>query len=475
MLLRSLLVLLLGIAPAFAQPLQVPDCTADVVVSEQLALDVVYRCRAGQPLSFEPMGERPVPYLRDAPSGRIDPVNGLVEARYRFDLSGFARATNSPAEGIQRGRGVLAPLGAWLLEPRGYQKMPVIDIRVRTPAGMIFASGLPRAGDAWRLANATVRFAGYTAIGKVELHELAVPAVGSLRASQQNSGQPSRQGVLRLVLLEGFAEATRPMIVDWVKRTVEAESNYWHGFTADEMLVGLVPMPRNSVGFGRTQPGGGVTIMIEVGEAIDSRRLFNDWVLVHELIHSGMPFIRGRATWFMEGSATYIEPIIRARAGWKTEQEVWMEWLRDMPQGEAVFARGLSQASGRENYWAGAIFMLLADLAIRRDSNGAKGLEDCFAGALWRGLGGGDRVGMDAYAQACDEATGTKVMSALLDRHFYNAQPIELAKLWKELGVALVGGRIALDDSAPQARWRKMIVFGPPGQPTKPVKLPWEL
>jgi predicted metalloprotease with PDZ domain len=280
--------------------------------------------------------------------------------------------------------------------------MPTIDIRVRTPDGMIFSSGLPKAGDAWRLADATVRFAGYTAIGKVELHELAVPAVGSLRPSEQSRGQPKKQGVLRLAMLEGFAPATRPMIVDWVKRTVEAEANYWHGFTADHMLIGLVPTPRPGVGFGRTQSGGGVTIMIEVGQAIDQRRLFDDWVLVHELIHSGMPYIRGRATWFMEGSATYIEPIIRARAGWKTEEEVWKEWVTEMPQGAGVFARGLAESGRRENYWAGAIFMLLADIATRRDSNGAKGLEDCLAGALWRGMGGAGRVGIDAYAQACD-------------------------------------------------------------------------
>lgn len=469
MLLRSLLVLLLGTATAFAQPTPVPDCTADIAVHDDLSLDVVYRCRASQPLSFEPAGERMAQYLRDTPAGRLDPANGLVEARYRFDLSGFARAMNSPAEGIQRGKGVLAPLGAWLLEPRGYQKVPTIDITVRTPAGMIFSTGLPRAGEAWRLAGATVRFAGYTAIGKVELHELAVPAVGS-----QRPGQPRKNGVLRLAMLEGFGEATRPAIVDWVKRTVEAEANYWRGFTADEMLVGLVPMPRASVGFGRTQPAGGVTIMVEVGEHIDQRRLFGDWVLVHELVHSGMPFIRGRATWFMEGSATYIEPIIRARAGWKSEEEVWLEWMQNMPQGEGVFARGLGAAGGRENYWGGAIFMLLADLAIRRDSNGAKGLEDCFAGALWRGLGGADRVGMEPYVRACDEATGTRAMSALIDRHYTNAEPVELSKLWKELGVAQVGGRVVLDDSAPQARWRKMIVMGPPGQPPRLVKLPWE-
>lgn len=466
-----LLTALLLLVPivARAEPVAVPDCTADVTVHEALTLNVVYRCRSGQPLSFEPVGEQTGAYLRDFAGGRIDPTNGLVEARYRFDLSGFARAINTPAEGIQRGKGVLAPLGAWLLEPRGYQRVPTIDIRVHLPAGMIFSSGLPRMGDAWRLANATVRFAGYTAIGRIDLHELRVPAVGSLRP-----GEPRKEGVLRLALLDGFGAATRPQVVDWVKRTVEAESNYWHGFTANEMLVGLVPMPRPGVGFGRTQPGGGVTIMVEVGEHIDQRRLFNDWVLVHELIHSGMPFIRGRGTWFMEGSATYVEPIIRARAGWKTEEEVWKEWVQNMPQGEGVFARGLAQAGGRENYWGGAIFMLLADLAIRRDSDGAKGLEDCLAGALWRGLGGADRVGIDAYARACDEATGTTSMSRLIERHFYKAEAVDLSVLWKELGVALVDGRIVLDDGAPQAKWRKMIVFGPPGQPPKHVKLPWE-
>jgi hypothetical protein len=42
------------------------------------------------------------------------------------------------------------------------------------------------------------------------------------------------------------------------------------------------------------------------------------------------------------------------------------------------------------------------------------------------------------------------------------------------LGVALVGGRIALDDGAPLAKWRKLIVMGPPSRPTPHVKLPWE-
>ena len=39
-------------------------------------------------------------------------------------------------------------------------------------------------------------------------------------------------------------------------------------------------------------------------------------------------------------------------------------------------------------------------------------------------------------------------MSGLVERHFNSAEPVDLAALWKDLGISLVAGRIALDDSA---------------------------
>ena len=182
-----------------------------------------------------------------------------------------------------------------------------------------------------------------------------------------------------------------------------------------------------------------------------------------------MPYLRGRATWFMEGAATYVEPIIRARAGWKTEAEVWKEWTNDMPQGAGAFAVGLANASGRQNYWSGAIFMLLADIEFRRTTDGRMGLEDCLKGALWQGFGGSIRAGLEEYADACDKATGTKVMSGLVDKHFNKEQPLDLAKLWSDLGVEKGG---VLNDDAPLAKWRKMIVMGV--RPTQRVLRPWE-
>ncbi len=63
-------------------------------------------------------------------------------------------------------------------------------------------------------------------------------------------------------------------------------------------------------------------------------------------------------------------------------------------------------------------------------------------------------------------------MSSLVDRHLDKADPVDLAALWKELGIAVVAGRLVFDDAAPQARWRGMIVPGT--RPSQRVKLPWE-
>ena len=453
--------------PALAQPVAVPDCTVDgrFADNDGLKLDITYRCRAGQPLSFEPGEDRAAAYIRDL---EVEQRGGVAEARYRFDLSAFARSVDSTSLAVQRGSGVLALLSSWLMEPRGYDHAPIIDIRVAAASGLGFTSGLPKVGDAWRLAGTSVRFAGYTALGRFAYRELAVPAPGTLRP-----GQAKADAVLRVAILDGVDESGRADLFDWVERTAEAQSNYWQGFTARQALVGLVPVThRRGVGYGRTVPGGGVTVMVEVGTDVDRRRLFDNWVLTHELIHTGMPFIRGRGTWFMEGAATYVEPIIRARAGWKTEEAVWHEWVDNMPKGVQAFSIGMANASGQQNYWGGATFMLLADVGFRRATNGAKGLEDCLGGVLWSGLDGSQRATLADYAAACDRATGTSVMSGLIDRHFNKAEPVDLAALWRELGISVVAGRIVLDDAAPSAQWRKLIVPGT--QPPRRVKLPWE-
>jgi agmatine/peptidylarginine deiminase len=63
---------------------------------------------------------------------------------------------------------------------------------------------------------------------------------------------------------------------------------------------------------------------------------------------------------------------------------MWLDLVRDMPQGlPQVGDRGLDYTHtwGR-TYWGGALFCLLADVEIRRQTNNGKGLEHALRGIL---------------------------------------------------------------------------------------------
>ena len=134
---------------------------------------------------------------------------------------------------MKRGEAVLAPIPAWLLEPRGFERLPVIDIRAQLPEGFSFATGLPKVGDAWRLAGTRVGFAGYSAIGRFTLEEIAVPAPGALRA-----GATREDGVLRLAVLDGFATGTPT----WSLGAPRLDRNQLLANSGKQMLVRLVPV-----------------------------------------------------------------------------------------------------------------------------------------------------------------------------------------------------------------------------------------
>ena len=373
---------------------------------------------------------------------------------------------------IARGGGVYTLLEGWLLEPRGYKGAPVIDIRVKAADGLSFATGLPKVGDAWRLSGTVVRFAGYSALGKFTLENIAVPMPGSLRPGQAQARWRAACRHARRLLRTGPRRSAR---------LGEA-----HRRGRVELLAGLhraaaAAHPRaddgrkRGVGFGRTEPGGGASVMVEVGADVDKQRLFNDWVLVHEMIHTGMPYIHGRGTWLMEGAATYVEPIIRARAGWKTEEVSGRSGWTTMPRGAPVFAMGLPMPRARENYWGGAIFMLMADLGIRRATKGAKGLEDCLGGRrCGRATRRSTHVRIRISPRPATASRCTDVVSALVDRYLLQQRPIDLAAFWRDLGVSEVGGRIALT-----TRRRRRVAqddrHGPAAaRSPKPVKLPWQ-
>jgi hypothetical protein len=276
-------------------------------------------------------------------------------------------------------------------------------------------------------------------------------------------GRAGRDAAIDLVYLEGAMVLPRAEITHWIERTARLMAQFWRGFPAERAMLAVVP--RQGIGgipFGRVMAGGGVSIALFIGEQAGHPALADDWVLIHELVHVGTPFVV-RGPWFMEGLATYFEPVIRARAGLRPAADTWAEFARNMPRGVAAIADGGLAASGfRGLYWGGAVLMLLADVEIRKRSGGERGLEDCLRDVLAR-VGNATRaIDVEDIVAACDRALGGDVVRRLVERYAYAATPIDLPALWADLGVRLEGHRAILDDSAPLARVRQAIVRGGP-------------
>lgn len=421
-------------------------CDVDAKLDADLKLQILYDCPAGTQglVLHESRAARFVraPVLADgtplAGTGEEWRVPADRPARfgYRLDLAALANEANNIGTAMRVGGSLLTLLPSWLMEPRRAEGEVNLRIAVTTSPGQDFAAGLPFVDGRYTVRGGDVWAAGYTVFGKLARDRIALPY------------PPERGGkaVLEVVRLDGAFALPAPDILRWIEDSANQVAGYFGGFPARHAMLAVVPASGAKVRFGRVVAGGGPSILLQLGTDSTREALHDDWVLIHELSHVAGPFLADRGGWFMEGMATYVEPIIRARAGWRTPESVWREYRGGMARG------GM--------YWGGASFMLMADLEIRRRSEGRRGLEDCLADVLWRHGNATLRWRTDQMIAACDAATGFPVMAELDARYRRGAAPFDLEKLWADLGVES-DGTLRMD--APLARYRDAITRPRPG------------
>jgi hypothetical protein len=131
-----------------------------------------------------------------------------------------------------------------------------------------------------------------------------------------------------------------------------------------------------------------------------------------------------------------------------------------MPQGQpGPGDKGLDHTHtwGR-TYWGGAIYCLVADVGIRKNTRNAQGLRDALR-AINRA--GGTIEAEWPLARALDtgdHATGGKVLMQIYEQMRSTAVTVDLDGLWRQLGVRLQDGKTAFDDQAPLAAVRAAIL-----------------
>jgi len=364
-------------------------------------------------------------------------------ARYRVLLGDAARSLDERDAALVHRGAFLAPSSSWLLRPVPSLPDDRFRLQVSTPSGLGYVNGLfPAPGVASAQEGRIVDLHGspYAAFGLAAATRLDLP-----------------DGEITVAMSGGAPALGREAIARWIEVRARAVASYYGRFPVPHAALLVLFTSDRGVGGGSTMGSGGASVMLSLGEHVSARALANDWILVHELVHVAFPNVG--SAWIEEGLATYVEPLIRVRAGLLEPDEIFHDLLEGLPQGQPQPGdNGLDHTdSWGRRYWGGALFWFLADVAIRKSTNNARSLDD----ALRRILAQGGNVGVtwtvDRALEEGDRDAGGTVLRDL--RAKLGGAPVttDLDALWNELGVHLVGDAVVYDDTAKLAAIRKSI------------------
>jgi hypothetical protein len=432
---------LLAALPARADD---PSCDYEVTVVDPAAvkLDIAVACDPALDVSgFTALGDRD--HWWTDPKG-----HGGGKGRFTYDLGASAATGGDMGSAMAFGDGVLATPGFLLPLPETRQAA-MLRFRIALPAGGSLITALrPDAGGYYQVPLLRLNEAGPLLLGNVEGEAVA--------------GDPE----LTLAIPPDATAIARERLAAWVSAAAESNRRFWGRSPTQGGLVLLVPSPRGGVPFGRVLSLGGAVVTILVGRQATTRDLYDDWVLVHEFLHLGSPLMRDTGAWLNEGIATFYEPVLRARAGWKPEDDVWREWISQMPRGmPAMTGIGLENAGRGGIYWGGALFVLMAEIEALRASGGKTGFSDCLRAVLAEGADVTVKWPTMRLLDRCDALLGKPVIGPLAKQHIEKGSAMDLDELWRRLGVSLADGAIRYDDAAELAWLRPLIIWGGAARP----------
>jgi hypothetical protein len=261
------------------------------------------------------------------------------------------------------------------------------------------------------------------------------------------------------------APLSQPDVIKWVQFAAESVATYYTRFPVPHLTLRVVSFDGNGVRHGMTWGRDGGLIVIHAGNKTTPAEFAEDWMLTHEMIHLAFPSMADEHHWIEEGLSVYVEPIARIRAGHWSAQQMWSDLVRDMPKGEPQAGdQGMDHTHtwGR-TYWGGALFGFVADVKIRKQTNNKKGLEDALRGILEAGGNINEDWTIEKAFEIGDKAAGVDVLQKMYAEWKDTPMHVDLAAMWKELGIETTGGTVVLKDDAPMSAVRRAVEMGTPG------------
>jgi predicted metalloprotease with PDZ domain len=269
-------------------------------------------------------------------------------------------------------------------------------------------------------------------------------------------------GRINVVFADDAPGLDRERVLRWVRKSARAMSTYFGTYPTRAYGLLIVSTAGDRIGHATTYGYQGSATRIYVGVDADERAFAEDWILVHEMVHTALPDLPRRTLWVQEGSATWIEPIARAQAGDLAVSEVWREAIDGMPKGMPPAGSGGMDGThewGRL-YWGGATFWLEAEIAIYRQSGGRFLLCDAMRAVNRQSGGNSVDWAPEKMMAVGDKATGTTALTNLYQKFSSQAFDGRLAELFERLGVAMdSSGSIRFDQGAELATLTRLITL----------------
>lgn len=258
------------------------------------------------------------------------------------------------------------------------------------------------------------------------------------------------------------APISEPEVMRWVKSAAESVAAYYGRFPVPHLTLRIVSFDGAGVRHGQTWGRDGGLIRVRVGGRTSPEAFAEDWMLTHEMVHLAFPSMADDHHWIEEGLSTYVEPIARIRAGHWTALRMWSEVARDMPKGlpdEDDEGLDHTRTWGR-TYWGGALFCFVADVEIRKQTKNKNGLEDALRGILDAGGDIREDWDIEKALKTGDQAVGVEVLQNLYHQWKNKPVRVDLAAMWRNLGVEADGSAVRLNDDAPMSAVRRAIEMG---------------
>ncbi len=294
------------------------------------------------------------------------------------------------------------------------------------------------------------------------------------RATAQPPGLEKEVATTRHLKLPGgdlqvdFAPGSLDLPIDTILAHIQAAASavatYYGRFPVAHARLLIVPVPdKSGILQGTTWPGmHGVQSFtrIRLGQHTTTADLSEDWTTTHELVHLAFPSLPDEQHWMEEGLATYVEPIARVQTGELKPTQIWRDMVRGMPKGEPADGdQGIDRTHtwGR-TYWGGALFCLVADVTIRRETANRKGLQDALRAIVAQDGAIDHNWPLPRALETGDRATGTHVLTRMYAEWKEKPIQIDLPKLWNELGIRWPNGTVEFT-AAPDAHIRDAITL----------------